>query len=208
MSEQPHYKSEDTMGKAQGAKALSAGRAIVLLLVVVVVGAVLAATGIIGRIHARTAVEDNTNALAAPTVIVNPPTPGPAAAGDHPARQPSGLHRLAHLRPHRRLSQEVVFRYRRACSQGPAAGGDRVPRSRSAARPGPGRPRHRRDQRRQCPHAIQPLSGAGEDRLRFSSWIRITSTPRPPPETPRSSRPGQRPAPVRAGRLRENLCAL
>ena len=76
MSEQPPYKSEDTMGKAQGAKALSTGRAIVLLLVVLAVGAILAATGIIGRIHARTAVADNTNALAAPTVIVNTPTRG------------------------------------------------------------------------------------------------------------------------------------
>jgi len=76
MSEEPHYESEDTLGKAQGAKALSTGRALVLLLVVVAVAAVLAATGIIGRIHARTKVEDNTNALAAPTVIVNPPAHG------------------------------------------------------------------------------------------------------------------------------------
>ncbi len=76
MSEQPPYKSEDTMGKAQGAKALPTGRAIVLLLVVLAVGAVLAATGIIGRIHARAAVADNTNALAAPTVIVNTPGRG------------------------------------------------------------------------------------------------------------------------------------
>jgi RND family efflux transporter MFP subunit len=52
------------------------GRAIVLLLVVFVVAAVLAATGIVGRIHARAAVADNTNALAAPSVIVNPPAHG------------------------------------------------------------------------------------------------------------------------------------
>ena len=60
MSEHQSYKSEDTMAKAQGAKALSTGRAIVLLLVVLAVGAILAATGIIGRIHARTAVADQT----------------------------------------------------------------------------------------------------------------------------------------------------
>ena len=87
MSEHQSYKSEDTMAKAQGAKALSPGRAIVLLLVVLAVGAILAATGIIGRIHARTAVAEDTNALAAPTVIVNPPTPGTTAARDHSARQ-------------------------------------------------------------------------------------------------------------------------
>ena len=57
-------------------KAMSVGRAIVLLIIVLAVAAVLAGTGIIGRIHARAAVADNTNALAAPTVIVNMPTRG------------------------------------------------------------------------------------------------------------------------------------
>ena len=76
MSEHQAYKSEDTMAKAQGAKALSTSRAIVLLLIVLAVGAILAANGIIGRIHARTEVADQTNALAAPTVIVNPPGRG------------------------------------------------------------------------------------------------------------------------------------
>ncbi len=76
MSEHQAYTSEDTMAKAQGAKALPTGRAIVLLLVVLAVGAILAATGIIGRIHARTAVADQTTALAAPPVIVNPPALG------------------------------------------------------------------------------------------------------------------------------------
>ena len=88
MSEHQPYKSEDTMAKAQGAKALSTGRAIMLLLVVLAVGAILAATGIIGRIHARTAVAEQTNALAAPTVIVNPPRPWPAQQEVDPARQP------------------------------------------------------------------------------------------------------------------------
>jgi RND family efflux transporter MFP subunit len=76
MSEPQADKSEDTMAKARGAKALSPGRAVMLLLFVVIVGALLAGTGIISRIHARTAVADNTNALASPTVIVNPPGQG------------------------------------------------------------------------------------------------------------------------------------
>jgi RND family efflux transporter MFP subunit len=76
MSEAQHDTSVDTMGKAQGAKSIPVGRAILLLLVVLAVGAILAATGIIGRIHARTSVADSTNALAAPTVIVNPPAQG------------------------------------------------------------------------------------------------------------------------------------
>jgi RND family efflux transporter MFP subunit len=69
-------RSADTQAKAQGAKAISVGRALVMLLVILAVGAVLAATGIVGRIHARTEVADQTNALAAPTVIVNPPVVG------------------------------------------------------------------------------------------------------------------------------------
>ena len=76
MSEPQTDKSVDTMAKPQGAKAMSAGRAVVLLLVVLIIGALIAGTGIISRIHARTAVADDTNALAAPTVIVNPPTQG------------------------------------------------------------------------------------------------------------------------------------
>ncbi|AXC10939.1 putative Co/Zn/Cd efflux system membrane fusion protein [Acidisarcina polymorpha] len=62
--------------KSRRPKALSAGRAIVLLVVLVVLAGLLAGSGIITRIHARTNVADNTNALAAPSVIVNPPTQG------------------------------------------------------------------------------------------------------------------------------------
>jgi RND family efflux transporter MFP subunit len=57
-------------------KALSIGRAVLLMIVLLVVAAVLAGTGILGRLHARTEVADNTNALAAPTVIVLTPTKG------------------------------------------------------------------------------------------------------------------------------------
>src|SRR5271163_2975688 len=80
MSE-PNHESKQENGGGQEPpshrpKAMSLGRAIVLLIVVLAVAAVLAGTGIVGRIHARTEVADNTNALAAPTVIVNPPTHG------------------------------------------------------------------------------------------------------------------------------------
>jgi len=57
-------------------KAMPVGRAILLLVVVLVVAAILAGTGIVGRIHARTEVADQTNALAAPTVTVGVPKLG------------------------------------------------------------------------------------------------------------------------------------
>ncbi len=69
--QQPHQQESHSRPRA-----LSAGRAILLLIVLVVVAAVLAGTGIIARIHARTTVADNTNALAAPSVIVNVPAHG------------------------------------------------------------------------------------------------------------------------------------
>ena len=87
MSEHQPYKSEDTMAKAQGAKALSTGRAIVLLLVVLAVGAILAATGIIGRIHARTAVADKHKRARRSDGHRQSAYPGPTTAGDHSARQ-------------------------------------------------------------------------------------------------------------------------
>jgi RND family efflux transporter MFP subunit len=89
MSEQPKPPGQDPVHPAadsnaasrqppqhQRPRALSAGRAVALLLVVVVVAAVLAATGIFGRKHAQAAVEDQTNALAAPTVLVDAPKHG------------------------------------------------------------------------------------------------------------------------------------
>jgi RND family efflux transporter MFP subunit len=57
-------------------KALSVGKAILLLLIVVAFGAVLAVTGIFGRKHAQAAVAGNTDALAAPTVLVSLPAKG------------------------------------------------------------------------------------------------------------------------------------
>jgi RND family efflux transporter MFP subunit len=55
---------------------LSGGKAIVLLLVVLVVAVILAVTGIIPRLRARTTLQQQTNSLAAPDVLVQKPTQG------------------------------------------------------------------------------------------------------------------------------------
>jgi len=57
-------------------KAMAVGRAVLLLVVVLLVAAILAGTGIVGRIHAQKKVESDTNALAAPTVTVGVPKQG------------------------------------------------------------------------------------------------------------------------------------
>jgi len=57
-------------------KAMAVGRAVLLLVVVLVMAAILAGTGIVGRIHAQKKVESDTNALAAPTVTVGVPKEG------------------------------------------------------------------------------------------------------------------------------------
>jgi RND family efflux transporter MFP subunit len=55
---------------------ISGGKAIVLLLVVLVVAVILAVTGIVPRLRARTTLQQQTDALAAPDVLVQKPTLG------------------------------------------------------------------------------------------------------------------------------------
>lgn len=55
---------------------ISGGKAIVLLLLVLVVAVILAVTGIIPRLRARTTLQQQTDALAAPDVLVQKPTQG------------------------------------------------------------------------------------------------------------------------------------
>jgi len=68
--------SQDTPTQHRRPAALSTGRAILLLALVLAVAAVLAVTGIFGRKDAQAAVERSTHALAAPTVLVNLPAKG------------------------------------------------------------------------------------------------------------------------------------
>jgi RND family efflux transporter MFP subunit len=76
MSESNSHASEKAHPGSKDVKAMPVGRAIILLVVVLVVAAVLSITGIFGRKHAQAAVADSTDKLAAPTVIVNPPAKG------------------------------------------------------------------------------------------------------------------------------------
>ncbi|WP_446744922.1 efflux RND transporter periplasmic adaptor subunit [Silvibacterium acidisoli] len=73
--------SESTQHQTSGdAKPpISGGKAIVLLLVVLVVAVILAVTGIIPRLRARTKLDTETNALAAPNVQVAEPSKGKAS---------------------------------------------------------------------------------------------------------------------------------
>ena len=59
-----------------GKPPISGGKAIVLLLVIVVVAVILAVVGIIPRLKARTTLQEQTNALAAPDVLVDYPQQG------------------------------------------------------------------------------------------------------------------------------------
>jgi RND family efflux transporter MFP subunit len=58
---------------------LSGGIAAILIVILLIVAAVIVVAGILPRIHARTALAKETNALAAPTVIANPPQKGKIA---------------------------------------------------------------------------------------------------------------------------------
>ncbi|WP_158749088.1 efflux RND transporter periplasmic adaptor subunit [Acidobacterium sp. S8] len=62
--------------EAKSAAPMSKGSAILFLIVVVIIAAVLAVLGIIPRARAKTKLQDDTNALAAPDVQVAKPQPG------------------------------------------------------------------------------------------------------------------------------------
>jgi RND family efflux transporter MFP subunit len=68
------HNSAPTSGAAK--PPISGGKAIVLLLVLLVVAGILAVTGIIPRLRARTTLQQQTDSLAAPDVLVQKPTQG------------------------------------------------------------------------------------------------------------------------------------
>jgi RND family efflux transporter MFP subunit len=70
MSQTPHHSNHEM------ASPISRGGAITFLIFVLVAAAILAVTGIIPRLRARTKLQDETNALAAPDVLVANPQQG------------------------------------------------------------------------------------------------------------------------------------
>jgi RND family efflux transporter MFP subunit len=86
MSQPPHMEQRDDQTPIQehdshlpatnGKPPISGRKAILLVLVLLVVAVILAATGIVPRLRARTALQQQTDALAAPDVITAKPTMG------------------------------------------------------------------------------------------------------------------------------------
>lgn len=68
--------SDKPSSQGHAASSISRAGAITFLIVVVVAAAILAVTGIIPRLRARTKLQDDTNALAAPDVLVAKPQQG------------------------------------------------------------------------------------------------------------------------------------
>jgi RND family efflux transporter MFP subunit len=73
--EQPQPASEGHVGPPE-TPPLSGRIAVIFIAVLLLLAVVLVITGIVPRVRARTALKDQTDALAAPDVIVNPPVPG------------------------------------------------------------------------------------------------------------------------------------
>lgn len=71
-----HTPASHSSGNEKRTSSISRGGAITFLIVVLVVAAILAVTGIIPRLRARTKLQDDTNALAAPDVLVSKPQKG------------------------------------------------------------------------------------------------------------------------------------
>ena len=73
--EQPQPVNEGRVGPPD-APPLSGRVAVIFIAVLLLVAVVLAITGIVPRVKARTALKDQTDALAAPDVLINPPAAG------------------------------------------------------------------------------------------------------------------------------------
>ncbi len=70
---------ESHNARNESASPISRGGAVTFFIVVLVVAAILAVTGIVPRLRARTKLQDETNALAAPDVLVAKPQQGKAS---------------------------------------------------------------------------------------------------------------------------------
>ena len=68
--------TESTHPQTQGKPPISGGTGLLLLLVALVLAVILAVTGIIPRLRARTTLQEQTNSLAAPSVLVQKPQLG------------------------------------------------------------------------------------------------------------------------------------
>src|ERR1700691_1966706 len=73
--EQPQPASEGHVGPPE-TPPLSGRVAVIFIAVLLLLAVVLVITGIVPRVRARTTLKDQTDALAAPDVIINPPTAG------------------------------------------------------------------------------------------------------------------------------------
>ena len=71
--------TESNQPQNQGKPPISGGKGLLLLLVALVVAVILAVTGIIPRLRARTTLQQQTNALSAPSVLVATPQQGQPA---------------------------------------------------------------------------------------------------------------------------------
>ena len=113
-----------------------------------------------------------TNQAATPVVKVTHPTLAAPMQEDRSARKHAGIHRFADLRAHQRLSDALVFRYRRAGEEGRSAGGDRNAGNRSAAAAGAGAARDSAGQLRAGENHCRPLAVAAEEQLGFEAGNR------------------------------------
>ena len=103
-------------------------RLVAIVAVLVAVG--IAIAGILSRRHQESEVAKWTAEHAVPIVATVTPKQGVTGQQVVAARRYRGLVRGADLCAGERLSQGLVFRFRRACREGPAAGGNRCARSR------------------------------------------------------------------------------
>ena len=106
---------------------ISGRKALLLLFAVLVVAVLIAVLGIVPRVRARSKLQQQTNALAAPNVVVEKPQMGAPSQeivlpGNIQAYTDSGIYARTDG-----YLKAMVLRHWRACEEGPTAGSYRKP---------------------------------------------------------------------------------
>ena len=174
--EQPQP-AHEAHGGPTDAPPLSGRVAGILILILLILAVVVAVAGIVPRVRARNKLVEQTDALAAPDVLVKPPVAGKTGREIILPGNVYAYSRCFALCAHRRLSKQVVFRHRRTRPKGAAAGGHQCAGSGQATASGARRFGHCGGQCRIGENELDPLSGSADARRGFKTGHRHLHQP-------------------------------
>ena len=201
--------ANEAPGLPPDAPPLSGRVAVIAIVVLLILAVVLAIGGIVPRVRAAHQVKKRDRCARCARRDRAPTDARQDWAGNYSARQHLRLQRCVALRAYRRLSQQVVFRYRRArearasCWQSSAH-----PGSGQATASGACRSDHGGSERRSGQDQLHPLPGTAHAKRRFKTRHGYICQPGGIHQLRGQVRPGQCAAPGGAAIVRKDLCPL